>query len=505
VIPSGAKISKMADRRVLAARRVLIVSFDALRPDMATRELVPNLRRFAEAGVRWPNAHSTFPTETRVNQTALVTGCYPERHGIVGNKFVDPIAAPGRLFNTGDEDQLRDGDKRLGGKLLGVPSFGEALKAAGKVYGSLSAGTAGGGRMLNHKAETLGGFRMALHAPDATVAPGGLDAIKAKAGDFPPYEIPSIEWNRYATDIYLKYVEPELHPDVMVLWFCEPDSSYHYKGIGSADNLAAIRGVDEQFGRILDWRESPDGPGEALQIITLSDHGQITVEAESLNLQARMEEAGFSVGETLEDGADAALALSSAGGIYVAKSDPALIRRIVDWLQQQDWCGPVSTRAGEGALKHADLCWDHPRAPDIGLVLASHDGANEFGLSGHTLQNSAYPVGGGLHGGLHPLELNNWLAAGGDGFQSSRISPLPAGIVDVLPTVFSLLGLDVPDHVQGRILSEGLVENTGLAMAPPEREEIVAEGKDGYRAHLKTSRVGATRYLDGAWVERGSA
>ncbi|MDA0655939.1 MAG: hypothetical protein O2912_05980 [Proteobacteria bacterium] len=114
-------------------------------------------------------------------------------------------------------------------------------------------------------------------------------------------------------------------------------------------------------------------------------------------------------------------------------------------------------------------------------------------------------MGGGLHGGLHPLELNNWLAAGGDGFQPSRISPLPAGIVDVLPTVFSLLGLDAPGHVQGRTLSEALIENTGRPMAPPEREEIVAEGKDGYRAHLKTSRVGTTRYLDGAWVERGSA
>ncbi|MBH73189.1 MAG: hypothetical protein CMM57_05905 [Rhodospirillaceae bacterium] len=55
------------------------------------------------------------------------------RPGIVGNRFVDPVAAPGRLFETGVKSQLRDGDKRLGG------------------------------------------FRMALHAPEATVglAPPG--------------------------------------------------------------------------------------------------------------------------------------------------------------------------------------------------------------------------------------------------------------------------------------------------------------------------------------------
>ena len=483
-------------------RRVLIVCFDALRPDMATPQLVPNLHRFASSGAYWPDAHSTFPTETRVKQAALVTGCFPVLHGIVGNKFVDPIAAPGQIFNTGIEEQLRDGDERLDGKLLGVPSMGEFLKEAGKVYASLSAGTPGGGRMLNHKAETVGGFRMALHAPEATVAPGGLAAVKEKVGDFPDYEIPSMEWNRYATDIYLKFVEPEMCPDVMVLWFCEPDSSYHYKGIGAPENLAAIRGVDEQFGRIVDWRDGPDGPGEALQIITTSDHGQITVEAENLDLSSKMEAAGFSVGKTLEDGADAALELSSAGGIYVRDSDPFLIRRIVEWLQGEDWCGPISTRAEEGTLKHADLCWDHPRTPDIGLVLKSHDSKNEYGMVGYTLQNSDYPVNGGLHGGLHPIELNNWLAVGGNAFKIKYVSPLPAGIVDVFPTTLTLLGLSVPAYIQGRTLTEALLQDGEFDPPASTQKEIVVDGVKGYRAHLQTSRVGNTAYLDSGWVTR---
>ena len=112
---------------IINDKRILIVTFDALRPDMVTPQLMPNLCRFREKGVFWPKMHSTFPTKNRVNQTAVITGCYPERHGIVGNRFVDPVAAPGRLFDTGVESELREGDKRLGG------------------------------------------FRMALHAPEATV------------------------------------------------------------------------------------------------------------------------------------------------------------------------------------------------------------------------------------------------------------------------------------------------------------------------------------------------
>jgi predicted AlkP superfamily pyrophosphatase or phosphodiesterase len=92
-------------------RRVLIVSFDALRPDMVTPELMPNLTAFAKRGVRFTHSRATFPTETRVNQAALVTGCYPTRHGIVGNKFLEPMASPGKLFNTGDETQLAEGDR----------------------------------------------------------------------------------------------------------------------------------------------------------------------------------------------------------------------------------------------------------------------------------------------------------------------------------------------------------------------------------------------------------
>ena len=58
----------------MANQRVLIVAFDALRPDMVTPELMPNLTRFAGEGVRFANNRSTYPTETRVNQTTLVTG-----------------------------------------------------------------------------------------------------------------------------------------------------------------------------------------------------------------------------------------------------------------------------------------------------------------------------------------------------------------------------------------------------------------------------------------------
>jgi arylsulfatase A-like enzyme len=484
----------------MADRRILILAFDALRPDMVTPELMPNLTRFAASGVRFSNNRSTYPTETRVNQTALVTGASPARHGIVGNRFLDLEASPDRLFNTGDETELSAADKRLGGRLVDTPVMSEILAAAGLDLAVVSAGTPGGCRILNHKAEGQGAFRLALKRPDASVPADSVAAAIDRVGPIPEHRIPSIEWLTYTTDIYLKFIEPEQAPAVTILWYCEPDNSYHYKGIGTPDNLAAIRAVDAEFGRILAWREA-EGLEDILQIVTLSDHGQVSVSSESLDVAGRLREAGFTVGDAVNGDQDAILSLSSAGGLYVRESDPQLIARMVQWLQKQSWCGPVFTRDGLGALSHEHVGIAHRRAPDIGFVVLSDDAANEVGLVGTSLQDSAYPVGGGLHGGLHHKELHNWLALGGSAFARGDVVARPSGIIDILPTVLSVLGVDIPETVEGRVLVEAFAGNVGSA-PDPKVETYACEGVDGYRAHLTVSRVGTTRYLDRAWVTR---
>jgi phosphonoacetate hydrolase len=111
---------------------VILFVFDGLRPDMATPELMPNLTRFADRGSRFPLSRSVFPTETRVNVSALVAGCRPARHGIVANTFYAPAAVAGRALNSGLAEDLAALDAASGGQLLGVPSLGERLARAGK-------------------------------------------------------------------------------------------------------------------------------------------------------------------------------------------------------------------------------------------------------------------------------------------------------------------------------------------------------------------------------------
>ena len=73
-----------------AAPIVILISFDGWRWDYIDRAEVPHLRALASRGVRAEGLIPSFPSKTFPNHYTLVTGLYPERHGIVSNVIVEP-------------------------------------------------------------------------------------------------------------------------------------------------------------------------------------------------------------------------------------------------------------------------------------------------------------------------------------------------------------------------------------------------------------------------------
>jgi len=68
----------------------ILISLDGFRADFLQRELTPSLSAFVESGVSPSYMLPSFPSVTFPNHYTLVTGLYPESHGIVGNQFWDP-------------------------------------------------------------------------------------------------------------------------------------------------------------------------------------------------------------------------------------------------------------------------------------------------------------------------------------------------------------------------------------------------------------------------------
>ncbi len=482
--------------------RFLLVAFDGLRPDMATDELAPNLARFRRQGVDFTDCRAVFPTETRVNQASLITGCQPARHGIVANKFVEPAA--GGYLNTKNFDELAAADEALGGGLLGVPSLGEVLDAEGAALAVVGCGTAGGNRILHHRAASLGALNMSLHGIDKSTTPGLAEALVAKIGPLPGAAIPNLAQIDWVVDAYMREVAPTRDPAVTILWFSDPDAPFHFRGIESAEATEAIRHADAAFGRLLDWRRS-SGQDETLQIVAFSDHGHVRTHGPTLDLSQRMVAAGFRLGPAIDDGCDAVLIPGTTASLYVR--DAATQAGIVEWLQAQAWCGPIFARAMDGgrlpvgALALAEANLDHARAGDVVFVLARDDEAAPGKVAGRCLHdNPEIPEGHGLHGGLSRYEIRTLLAFSGSCFQAETTVGTPAGIVDVMATLLHALGIDEGPAMDGRILHEALAGNS-VPHDGAERAEAAAGNQAGYAQRLATDTVAGTRYLTGGWRE----
>ncbi len=483
-----------------ADSRFLVVVFDALRPEFVTPELMPNLSAFAKAGVSYPNSRSVFLTETRVNQTAVVTGCLPRRNGIVANHMMALDVWQDRSLNTGIEAELARAFAEARGNLIQVPTLGQRLAAAGRTYASLSAGTPGGGRLINHSAEADGTFRFAMRAPEAAVPAGVLDQIASVIGPMPEYERPATAWITWAVDAYLEWVDVHAAPDVMLLWLCEPDETFHYHGIGSDAALTTIRHADAEFGRILAGHRAAMEAGQ-MQIIAMSDHGQITLEGERLDIAARLREAGIRAARQPGPDVDCVAIVHNGGGIWVRDDDPQLTEVVVATLLEQDWCGPLFTRDGTlGTLRLGDVCLEHARAPTIALTMRTSEGENAFGRAGLTRHDAPYPDGGGCHGGLSRFELDNFLSMAGSVFKSGVVIEAPAGNIDVAPTIAAVLGMDIAEEIDGRVLEEALRGGSEPAETAVTETVLTSRNARGPLTHLSYSEYAGTRYLNRAWV-----
>src|SRR5580704_15403881 len=74
-----------------AKHYVVLVSLDGFRYDYATKYGAKNLQAMAARGATAPDGMiPSYPSLTFPNHYTLVTGLYPDHHGIVANSFYDP-------------------------------------------------------------------------------------------------------------------------------------------------------------------------------------------------------------------------------------------------------------------------------------------------------------------------------------------------------------------------------------------------------------------------------
>jgi arylsulfatase A-like enzyme len=134
-------------------------------------------------------------------------------------------------------------------------------------------------------------------------------------------------------------------------------------------------------------------------------------------------------------------------------------------------------------------------APDVLVSLRWNAKTNAFGAPGMFAGDTNKK---GAHGSLSPFDMHNTLAAAGPDFRRGFKDTLPTGNIDLAPTILWILGLQPPQKMDGRILSEA-VNGLEAPKSKPEQKTLEAANDSGnlhWRQYLKTSSVGDTIYFD---------
>jgi predicted AlkP superfamily pyrophosphatase or phosphodiesterase len=105
---------------------VVLIALDGFRWDYLSRPSAVNLRALAERGVKAERLIPSFPSKTYPNHYTLVTGLYPQNHGIVANVIHDSTLG---WFRPGDDPAVRDG-RWFGGEPIWVTAEKKGIRSA---------------------------------------------------------------------------------------------------------------------------------------------------------------------------------------------------------------------------------------------------------------------------------------------------------------------------------------------------------------------------------------
>jgi arylsulfatase A-like enzyme len=102
-----------------------------MRPDFVSEQNTPTLWKLAREGVTFRNHHAVYPSATNVNGTAMMTGVYPGKSGIIANFVYRPDIDSHHAVAIELQSVVEKGDQLSGGKYVSAPTVAELVQRAG--------------------------------------------------------------------------------------------------------------------------------------------------------------------------------------------------------------------------------------------------------------------------------------------------------------------------------------------------------------------------------------
>ncbi len=381
---------------------VILISCDGLRYDYVERFRPPHLSKFIAEGVQAASMISSYPAKTFPNHYTIATGMYPENHGLVDNTFYDPER--GQMYRTGNRDAVEDGAWYKGTPLW-VNAEQNGMVSASYFFVGSEADIQGihPTYYYTYKHDT----------PNEVRVQQVLDWLALPAAQ---------------------------RPHMITLYFADMDDAGHRYGPSDDGHIgASLLELDRALGQLF---EGIKASGLPVNTIIVSDHGMVDVSIDKLintdpleqDEQYRIANNGALAHVYLKEGADG----EAANQFLKSKEEHFRVYRTEDFPFYRS-C-PPNPRLGDFII-----------LPDYGYYLRDSRRI-AMARQGNFTQ-------GGEHG-FNPefIEMHAIFYANGPVFRKGLRIPSFRN-VHVYPLVCRILGLPVPEGIDGRVeVLEGILK-----------------------------------------------
>lgn len=397
LLPASTSVSAQAPQTAASSEArapvTILISIDGFRPDYLDHGVTPALSRLAAEGTR-AAMRPSFPSKTFPNHWSLVTGLYPDRHGIVANRMEDP-ARPGETFTMASDDPFWWN--------AAEPIWLDAERAGIRTATQFWPGSnvaIGGTRDNPRSSETKGGERPA-DWQQFNQAISGEQRVNG-----------ILDWLRRPAAI---------RPRFLTLYFNTVDSAGHEFGPSDGRTMEAVAQVDEQIGQLV---EGLAALGQPANLVIVADHGMAPIQ--SSRVVALSQILSLDDIKLVESGTYASLAAVPGKEAAVEKALLGKHPHFECWRKNE-----IPARFHYGA---------NPRIPPI------------FCLAETGWSINAKPPEERFTGGNHGYdnfapEMAALFIAHGPAFRSAKLAPFDN--VDVYPLLRDLLGLKPKTGVDG--------------------------------------------------------
>ena len=320
------------------AHYVVLVSLDGFRWDQARKDNATHLLALGKHGVWAPEGMMpSFPSLTFPNHFTIVTGLYPEHHGLVANSFYDETRQA--RYGISDVKAVTDGSW-----YSGVP--------------------------LWSLAESQGMHAACLFWPGSEAEIAGRRPSWYAQFDSKTQATDEVEQARIDDAVALLRLPEAQRPHFITIYYSEPDHEGHEFGPDAPETKAAALKMDAMVGKL---KAALDATKLPIDLVVISDHGMVKEQGDWINLDKFADLAGFEAagpllyGKTEEDREKVYNQLKKASSqfvVYRRKNVPANL----NYNQNPREGDPVVIATGPYAIRaHAPPEGRPDHAPEPGM------------------------------------------------------------------------------------------------------------------------------------------